>query len=62
MVLLFLTHGIYRNKKSNDFIVIQKYFQPRIAILINLLQFLKNDEESWMKIQKKTIFKYMKAF
>lgn len=62
MVFLFLTHGIYRNKKSNDFIVIQKYFQLWIEILINLLQFLKNDEESWMKIQKKTSFKYMKAF
>lgn len=37
------SHGIYRNKKSNDFIVMQKYFQPWVEILINLLQFLKNE-------------------
>lgn len=41
----------------------KKYFQPWMEIRINLLQFLRNDnEESCMKIQKNMYFKYMKAF
>lgn len=64
IVLLFLTLMEFTEiKRVTTSLLYKKYFQPWVEILINLLQFLKNDnEESSVKMQKNIYFKYTKAF
>lgn len=64
IVLLFLTLMEFTEiKRVMTSLLYKKYFQPWVEILINLLQFLKNDnEESSVKMQKNIYFKYTKAF